>query len=109
MLVSKTSKIPDKEIYEIIGPVSVKVLEIEKWAQEKFALQLLEREVGSMGGNALINFTVKRVGFALKNTYSGIAVVAGEIRPFWETVYCGKCGMPNKRYYEYCMHCGKKK
>ena len=109
MLVSKTSKIPDKEIYEVVGPVSVKVFEIEKWAQEKFALQLLERKVASIGGNGIINFSVKRVGLTLKKTYSGFAVVAGETRPFWETVYCGNCGKPNKRYYEYCMHCGKKK
>lgn len=76
MLVSKTNKIPDKEITVVLGPISVKVFESEKWARERFAINLLEREVIAKGGNAIINFSVRRVGLEMKDTYSGIAVVA---------------------------------
>lgn len=108
MLVSKTNKIPDKEITVVLGPISVKVFESEKWARERFAINLLEREVIAKGGNAIINFSVRRVGLEMKDTYSGIAVVAEDFKPF-KKVYCGKYGKPNKRYFLYCMHCGEKK
>ena len=108
MLYSKTNKIPDKEITAVIGYVSVKVLEIDKWARKDFALGLLERKIINMGGNAIINLSVRRVRLDMKNTYSGLAVIAEDIRPFWEIVNCAHCGKPNKLYYLYCMHCGKK-
>ena len=85
MIVSKTSKIPDKEIYEVIGPVSVKVLEIEKGAREDLSKHILKRKVINMGGNALINFSVKREGLALKNIYSGLGVIVKDAKPWWET------------------------
>jgi uncharacterized protein YbjQ (UPF0145 family) len=108
MLVSKSNKIPDKEITAILGPVSVKVYESVKWAREKFAIELLEKKVKARGGNAIINLTVRRVGLDMKDTYSGVVAVVEDIRPFWETVYCRQCGKSNKRYYSYCMHCGEK-
>ena len=100
MLVSKTNKIAEKEITTVLGPVSVKVFESAKWAREKFAINLLEKKV-------IINFSVRRVGLEMKDTYFGIVVVAEDPKPFWETIYCKYCGMENKHYYKVCIQCGK--
>lgn len=107
MLVSKTNKIPDKEITAVLGSVSVKVFEVLTLDPEKDVIRLLERKVEAMGGNALINFSRRRRGLNFKDNYSGTAVIAVDPRPFWEEIYCRHCGKPNKRYYKVCIHCGK--
>ena len=110
MIVSKTDTIPTKKIVAVVGKISIKIFETYKGAEEGEAMQILIRKAKTIRADAIINFTRSlSEPLGIKAIYSCDAVLTEDIKPFWETVYCGKCGKPNKRYYEYCMHCGKRK
>lgn len=110
MIVSRTDTIATKKIVTVIEKISIKIFESYKRAKEGEATQILIRKAKAIRADAIINFSWRPPEpFGTKAIYSGDAVITEDIKPFWETVYCGKCGKPNKLYYLYCMHCGEKR
>jgi len=108
MIVSKTNDIPDKIIVSVLGKVKIRQIRTYGKNEEK-AMGTMIRKAKTMGANAIINFSYRGDGiWGIRNIYTGLAVIAEDIRKYWQSQKCSHCGKRVKVTDYFCGSCGTK-
>ena len=109
MIISKTNDIPEQIIVSVLGEIKIKIVEIPWRSKEGRVKDMMIRKAKTMGANAIINFINWGQGIlGIRTTYSGLAVIAEDIRKYWQGQKCSHCGKRVKVTDYFCGSCGFK-